>query len=228
MLNKIVGALNKRRDLAGWTVRHLINRGAQVYAVPKQTEAQRTVDLENYRISVLRQNSDADGNPTVGSGEATIVPGGDIETAIERAVLTAGLVSNPIHSLPAPTPIPEIALADANLQKDAAGVTKAIMERMQTSASRSRDVQLTAAECFGEVHTTHLVNSRGIDAEQEATQINIEFVLHSQRGDEERETFTEMRRRQVAGLNIEEEIEQRTRHTLDLFEAGPAPRGRVR
>lgn len=223
MLNKIVDALNKRSDLAGWTVRHLISRGAQVYAVPRQTEAQRAVDIEHYKVSVLRQNADADGNPTVGSGDATIVPGGNIETAIERAVLTAGLVANPVHSLPAPAPIPDVALADADLQRDASGVTKTIMERMQASASRNPEVQLTAGECFSEVHTTHLVNSRGIDAEQEATQINIEFVLHSQRGDEERETFTEMRRRQVADLNIEDEIERRTRHTLDLFEAGPAP-----
>lgn len=223
MLSKIVDALNKRGDLAGWTVRHLIGRGAQVYAVPRQTEAQRAVDVEHYKISVLRQNSDADGKPTIGSGDATILPGGDIERAIERAVLTAGLVSNPVHSLPAPAHMPDVSLADTELQKDASGVTKAVMERMQASASRNRDVQLTAAECFGEVHTTHLVNSRGIDAEQEATQINIEFVLHSQRSDEERETFTEMRRRQVADINIEEEMEQRANHTLDLFEAGPAP-----
>ena len=32
MLNKIVDALNGRSDLAGWTVRHLNNHGAQVYA----------------------------------------------------------------------------------------------------------------------------------------------------------------------------------------------------
>ncbi len=223
MLNKIMDALNKRSDLAGWTVRHLINRGAQVYAVPRQTEAQRAVDIEHYKISVLRQTSDADGNQAVGSGDATIVPGGDIESAIENAVLTAGLVANPVHNMPAPAPIPDVPLADVELQKDASAVTKAIMERIQASASRNPEVQLTAAECFGEVHTTHLVNSRGINAEQEATQINIEFVLHSQRGDDERETFTELRRRRIADLDIEDEIAQRTRHTLDLFEAGSAP-----
>ena len=36
MLNKIVDALNERSDLAGWTVRHLISRGTQVYAIPNK------------------------------------------------------------------------------------------------------------------------------------------------------------------------------------------------
>ena len=223
MLNKIIDALNKRSDLAGWTVRHLINRGAQVYAVPGQTEAQRTAEVEHYKINVLRQTSNADGNQAVGSGDATILPNGDIEQAIEKAVLTAGLVANPVHTLPAPALLPDVLLADIELQKDAPAVTKATMEEIQTSASRDHHIQLTAAECFGEIHTTHLVNSRGIDAEQEATQINIEFVLHSQRGDQEVETFTEMRRRRVADLNIEDEIDRRTRHTLDLFETASPP-----
>ena len=223
MLNKIVDALNKRSDLAGWTVCHLIRRGTQVYAVPDQTEAQRAVGIEQYQIDVLRRTSAADGKEAVGSGNATLLPGGDIESAIEKAELTAGLVANPVHTIPAPAPLPDVPLVDSDLHKNAAMVTKTVMERIQTSASRNPDVYLTAAECFGEIHTTHLVNSRGIDAEQESTQINIEFVLHSQRGDDHRESFAEMRRRRVADLHIEEEIEKRTRQTLDLFEAVPAP-----
>ncbi len=104
MLDKIVDALNKRSDLAGWTVRHLISRGTQVYAVPKQTEAQRAVGIEQYKIDVLRRTTGADGNEAVGSGNTTILPGGDIESAIENAVLTAGLVANPVHTIPCSSP----------------------------------------------------------------------------------------------------------------------------
>ena len=223
MLNKIIDALNKRSDFAGWTVRHVTSRGTQVYAVPDKTEAQRAVGIEQYQIDVLRRTSDPDGKEAVGSGNATLLPGGDIESAIENAELTAGLVANPVHTIPAPAPLPDVPLVDSDLQKDAATVTKTVMERIQESASRTPEVYLTAAECFGEIHTTHLVNSRGIDAEEESTEINIEFVLHSQRGDEHMETFTEMGRRRVADLYLEEEIEKRTRQTLDLFETVPAP-----
>jgi predicted Zn-dependent protease len=137
--------------------------------------------------------------------------------------LTAGLVANPVHTIPAPAPLPDVPLVDSELQRDPAAATKAVMERIQASASGNPDVYLTAAECFGEIHTTHLINSRGIDAEQESTQLDIEFVLHSQRGGDHRESFVEIRRRRVADLNIEEQVEQRTRQTLDQFEAGPSP-----
>lgn len=223
MLSKIVDALNKHSDLAGWTVRHLTSRGTQVYAVPNQTEAERAVGIEQYKIDVLRRTSGTDGKQAVGSGDATLLPSGDIQSAIEKAELMAGLVANPVHTIPAPAPFPDVLLVDRDLQKDPAAITNAVMERIQISSSKNPDVYLTAAECFGEIHTTHLINSRGIDAEQESTQINIEFVLHSQRGDEHMETFTEMRRRRVADLHIEEEVEQRTRQTLDQFEATHPP-----
>ena len=94
MLKKIVDALNKRSGLAGWTVRHLINQSAQVYAVPNQTEAQRQAGIEQYKVDVLRKTSGTDGNEAVGSGNATLLPGGDIESAIEKAVLTAEILCN--------------------------------------------------------------------------------------------------------------------------------------
>ena len=223
MLNKIMDALNQRSDLAGWTVRHLITQGTQIYAVPKQTESQRTAGIEQYKLEVLLPTSTAEGSEAVGSGNASLLPGGDIKAAIEKAILTASLVANPVHTIPAPAPLPDVPLVDVNLQKDAPAVTNAVMERMQASAARNPDVQLTAAECFGEIHTTHLINSRGINAEQEDTRINIEFVLHSQRGDRDVETFIEMRRRRVADLDIETEVEQRMRQTLDQFEASSPP-----
>lgn len=223
MLNKIIEALNGRSDLAGWTVRHLRNQGAQVYAVPEHIESQRLVNVEQYKIDVLRRITNPDGNETMGSGDATLLPDDDIQTAIEKAVLTAGLVSNPVYGLPAPASLPDVPLVDVNLQNDPSAVTRDMMEHIQAVASKKREVRLTAAECFGEIHTTHLVNSRGIDVEQETTQIDVEFVLHSQRGEEDVETFTEMGRRRVEDLDLESAVEKRARHTLDLFETVAPP-----
>jgi PmbA protein len=135
----------------------------------------------------------------------------------------AGLVANPVHSIPGPTAIPDVPLVDPELKHNTPAVTRTLMERMQAAASSNAEVQLTGAECFGEIHSTRLVNSRGIDAEQESTALYLEFVLHSQRSGQDRETFTDIRRRRVADLDIEREIERRTRHTLDQFEAGPPP-----
>ena len=62
MLNKIIDALNARKDIAAWTVRHITSHGAQVYAVPRNIESQRTVDSESYKIDVLCNTIGPDGD----------------------------------------------------------------------------------------------------------------------------------------------------------------------
>jgi predicted Zn-dependent protease len=221
MLNQIVEALKKRTDLAGWTVRHVQTREAQVYAVPQGIESQRNVDGERYLIDVLRNTTTSEGTPAVGSGDASLLPGDDIDHAIEKATLVAGLVANPVHGLPGPAPLPDVPLCDPDLQKNASRVMLDVMERIRAAAAKQTNVRLTAAECFGEIRNTHLVNSRGIDAEQESAQIDIEFVLHSGKGERESETFDEITRRRVSDLAVETAIEERARFTLDSLEAEP-------
>jgi PmbA protein len=219
MLNKIVDALNKRTDLAGWTVRHVQSREAQVYAVPKGIESQRKVDGERYLIDVLRSTTAADGSPAVGSGDAALLPGEDVEHAIDQAALVAGLVSNPVYGLPGPAEFPDVPLCDEKLRKNSMETMLGVMERIQAAAAQYPDVRLTAAECFGEIRHTHLVNSRGIDAEQESTSVEVEYVLHSRRGDVEMETFNEITRRRVVDLDVEASIQDRVQYTLDSFSA---------
>ena len=219
MLNQIVEALKKRNDLAGWTVRHVRTRGAQVYAVPRGIESQRVVDGERYLIDVLQNTSTADGTAAMGSGNASLLPGDDISHAIDQATLVAGLVANPVHGLPGRSIFPDVPLCDPDLQKESSGAMRDVMERMRAAVSMHPDVRLSAAECFGELRDTHLINSRGIDAEQESTQIDIEMVLHSHKGDRESETFDELTRRRVVDLELETAIEDRVQCTLDSLEA---------
>jgi len=223
MLTKIIEALEERNDLAGWTIRHVRSSGAQIYAIPQGIESRRAVDGERYLIDVLRNTSTADGSPAVGSGNASILPGGDIQGAIIQASLVAGLVANPIHGIPEPTTFPSVPLCDKELRKDASAAMLHVMERLRSAVARHPNVRLSAAECFGEVENIHLVNSRGVDAEQESTQMDIEFVLHSQKNGRESETFAEMSRRRVADLDVEAAIDARARHTLDSLEAESPP-----
>jgi PmbA protein len=218
-LNRIVDALQKRTDLAGWTVHHIQNRDAQVYLVPQGIESQRAVNGERYVIDVLRNTSTADGSPAMGSGNASLLPGDDIEHAIDQASLVAGLVSNPVYGLPEPSALPDVELCDGRLQDDATDVMREVMGSMQASAATYPQVRLTAAEAFGDIRHTHLVNSRGIDAEQEDTEVNVEFVLHARKGDRDSETFHAITRRRAADLDIETVMENQARYALDLLEA---------
>ena len=63
---------------------------------------------------------------------------------------------------------------------------------------------MTAAEFFAEEKSVRLRNSRGIDASQTGTSLEVEWVLLARQGEHEVETFVEMRRRRLADLHLEE------------------------
>ena len=223
MLDKIVTALKAHKDLAGWTVRHIDSQGAQLYAVAEQVEARRAVNEEKFKVEVLRRTKTAGGEAAMGSGEVTLLPGGDIADAIAQAALVAGLVANPVHELPGPSALPQPELVDAEIKADSLAILDSVIAQMRESAAKHKTVQLTSAECFAELESVHLVNSRGIDAEQEATEINIEFILQSRTKSSNSETHREMTRRRKTDLDLDAEIELRARYTRDLLEAGPPP-----
>ncbi|MEX1071693.1 MAG: metallopeptidase TldD-related protein [Anaerolineales bacterium] len=223
MLKKIVDALKARKDLAGWSLSHINSRGAQVYAVPKQVEARRGVDEEKFRVVVFRRTQTSDGSPAMGSGDVTLLPGGDIAAALDQAALVAGLVKNPLHTIPSKKALPEVDLADPEIRKDSLAILENVMSDLQKEAANEKDVQLTSAECFAEVESTHFLNSNGIEAEQEATDVHIEFVLQSRAGEKNSETHRELTRRRVSDLNLPAEVERRARYTRDLLNAEPPP-----
>lgn len=224
MLDKIIEALQARKDLAGWSVRHTLTREAQVYLIGKQTEAQRLAGDEKYRIEVFRQSAAEDGSPRLGSGGNTLIPGGDIQDAIDQAMLVAGLVANPLHTLPAPAGLPDVPLLDAGLNRDPLGALDGVMQGLLAAASGLEDVRLTSAEGFAEIDSIHHVNSRGVDAEQELSKLNLEFVLQAKRGEREVETFREWGCRRIPDLGLEAELTRNARFTHDLLEAGAPPK----
>jgi PmbA protein len=223
MLNKILDALKSHTELAGWTVREIRTSGAQLYLVPKATEANRNVDDEKYKVVVYSHGKAEDGSTTMGSGDVTVLPGGNIEAAIEQAALVAGLVSNPVYTLPMPAPVPEVELSDRELLKDTEGAMQALLEQIRHAGKATKGVRLTAAECFGDVIHTRLVNSCGIDVEQDETLVAMEFNLMAGRKGAEVESFEEMTRRRVQDFNVEAAIEESARRTADLLSAGAAP-----
>jgi PmbA protein len=224
MLDSILTTLHKRRELQAWSVRHVVQHGAQLYAVPQQVEARREVEREQFVIEVLCDTS-ADGAATCGTASITILPGDDVDRAIDEAALMAGLVRNPMHSIPAPAEMPEVPLADAALltAPDRARTLDRMHEQLQQAAARHPHVRLTAAEFFGDELTTHLLNSRGLDATQTETSVAAEWVLINQSDGQATEAFTEMSRRRAPDFDIEAEVAQRAQSTVDLLGAVPAP-----
>jgi predicted Zn-dependent protease len=222
MLERIVEALRARADLQDWSAREIRSREVQLYAVPDAVEARRASASQRYVIQVLR-NTGPDGAARCGGGSATLLPGDDIGAAIDAAALTAGLIQNPPYGLPAPGRLPDVPLADPLLQADAGATLDAVLERLRAAVANHPAVLLTAAELFAEEQTIRICNSRGIDASQIGTTIDMEWVLLCRDGDHAAESFVELRRRRVADIDIEAEVALRATQSADLLRATAPP-----
>src|SRR4051794_13933402 len=159
MLGRVVAGLRGRADIQGWSARMVRSRAVQLYAVPNAVEARRAMSSERYVIQVLRQTGTPDA-ARCGGGNATLLPGDDIDAAIDAAALMAGLVQNQPYTLPVPSDLPDLPLADPQLQDTAEATLDLLLARLR--AAVQPQALLTAAELYAEEQTTHLLNSRGI------------------------------------------------------------------
>jgi predicted Zn-dependent protease len=223
MLDSILAVLHQCHDLQAWSVRHLVEHGAQLYTSAQQVEARREVAREYFVIEVLRDTSRAD-STTCGTASITLLPGAAIDRAIDEAALMAGLVHNPPHSIPAQAEMPSVPLADAELltASDRSRTLDRLYTRLQQAVAQYPRVRLTASEFFADETTTHLINSRGLDATQTATAVAAEWVLINRSDGQETEAFSEMTRRRASDIDIEGEVAQRAQSTIDLLQAAPA------
>jgi predicted Zn-dependent protease len=222
MLERIVAALRARADIQGWSARQVRSRAVQLYAVPEAVEARRATSSERYVIQVLRHTGTL-GAAACGSGNATLLPGDNIDAAINSAALMAGLVQNQPYALPAPSRLPDLPLADPRLQADAEVTLDALLAQLRAAAAAHPHVRLTAAELYAEEQTIHLLNSRGIDATQTATTIDMEWVLLCRDGERATESFVERRRRRVDDIDIAAEVATGAGQAADLLHAVAPP-----
>jgi predicted Zn-dependent protease len=223
MLEKIKKTLDRSPDVKAWIIRHEEVSGAQQYDLKDRTEAVRETSSEIYNIDVLCDSKDSEGNPSSGLGTVSILPGGEIEQALEKAIITAKLVHNQPYDFAEPAPVPELDLVDQQYLKDPASGLQQVLTSLKDTTAKYPHVRMTTAECFGQEKSTHLVSSKGMDARQRSTEIYLQWVYIGGSGDEEVETYVEMYRRQIADLKLEEEAALRAQYTSDLLAAGPAP-----
>lgn len=223
MLDTIVQALQARSDLKGWSIQQINKRGVQQYEMPAVTEALREASGEQYKVMVLRETPDAEGNPSCGEGVVTLLPGEDPIPALDKAALIAGMVHNPPYSLPTKHPVPAVELTDPALKADAGKELAAALQELQDTSAAFPHVRLTAAECFADEQSVHFVNSNGMEAEQAGTLVHLEWVFIAGEDGEEVETFVELERRRFADLDLKHEVSRRAQYTTDLLKADPAP-----
>jgi predicted Zn-dependent protease len=223
MLGKIQKALIDNAAIKSWIIRHETTHGFQQYELKTSTESQREITFELYTVDVLCDSKNGEGKPGSGLGTVSILPGADINSTLDKAVLTAQLVHNEPYDFAAPGSISDIELADNEYLNDPSGNIQGVLKTLKETTAAFPHVRLTAAECFGQEKTIHLVSSKGIDATQKVTQVYLQWVYIGGTGEDEVETFAEVYRRRIADLNLEEEAALRAQYTSDLLEAEGPP-----
>lgn len=214
MLEKIKQALETNTEIKSWNISHEITNGSQLYDIGKTREAIRQVSTERYKVDVLCDSLNMEGEPSSGVGTVTLLPGGEIQDAIEQAVLTAKLVHNQPFDFPDPGVMPKVELADPEFLKDPKGALDKTISTIMEISSLIPGVRISAAECFGQERQTHLVSSKGIDANQNNTEIYIQWVVIAGTGEDEVESFAEIYSRRLADLNLEDEVKKEGRNIL--------------
>ena len=94
MLGKIQKALSDNPAIKAWIIRHETTHGFQQYELKTSTESQREVNSELFTVDVLCDSENSEAKPGSGLGTVSLLPGADINSALEKAVLTAQLVHN--------------------------------------------------------------------------------------------------------------------------------------
>lgn len=85
-----------------------------------------------------------------------------------------------------------------------------------------------SAECVAQEETVQLHNSRGMEATQRSTSVDVERVLLARSGEQEVESFMELTRRQVADLQLDDEVKRQAQYAVDLLSATAPPSYRDR
>lgn len=227
MMDKIAEALNKQGGLSAWQVRRVVNRSNQLYLISHDTESKRTVETERYAITVFVEG-EKEGRRVMGESECLYVPGEDLGAKIGQAAAMAPLVANEPFMLP-----------DAGQRYETPEtVDREIMERPDTVIERIRDeifsavdgekgVCLSAAEIYASYKDISIVNSLGLRADRQETEIYTEFVLLAgKKGCDEVEAGTARRARFYDTFQIGSVIKEYAGFALDSLNAKLPPTGR--
>ena len=219
MFEKIRKAISRHDNIQDWNIRRVKSREFQQYDLRETTEAYRTTVDEKYLVEVLRENRSSSGERTVGLGSAPLLTEAEIEEVVQQAYQTAGLVNNPPYQFPLPEEPPEVPLVDQVLLDNPKLALEELIDELKVKTGEHPEVRLSAAEGFGTVVETRLISSRGIDVEQTATNIYLQWVFMSGEGEQEVESFVELSRRRLEDLDLAREIDRRAGFTQDLREA---------
>lgn len=225
-IDTIAAALNQG-GLSAWQIRRIKSRSNQLYLIGHDTESKRTVDTERYVITVFVER-EVDGRKVLGESEFLFIPGENLDSKINQATSMAALVANEPFALPeaglhyeAPETV------DREIIDQPGKVIDRIKDDIFTAVDAEKRLCLSAAEIYANFQEIALLNSQGLRAKREETDLYTEFVLMAGRdGCDEVEAGTAKRARFYSNLQIGELLKEYAGYAFDSLNAKLPPTGR--
>lgn len=228
-MKTLISVLKKATGLRGWQVSALAKDSTEVYFVGPELETIRCNRVNNYTLRI--QTPVAIGDQLVNSalmGESTgrfQGKPGSLELLVEDTARRARLVRNPAYNFPTPYNAKSAEqLTDPVLSAmtvdDIIGYAKKIQEFRSRHLAR---YALNSLELFVELFEYRIRNHFGLDVTADSTRLICDYVLTSP--DNRHEIMGIKKRRALADLNLEEQLEEDAAVLSDLEAAALPPTG---
>jgi PmbA protein len=225
---KAIDLVQNHPQVQDWSVREVDLAAHELFLVRDKQESQRAVETRRATVEIHRDLTDAEGQPKRGSSHFTLLSDDSDSGAqqkLEKAVFAAGLALNPPYVLPAPSSYPDLDIRDTALATAPQDALEDLGARFVAQLAREHQVEPSSAEFFAHEITTHLINSRGLEAHKQETRLFVEMVVLSCDGAQESEFFDDLEGRALQDLDLEEEVARCARSARDSLHAGaPATR----
>ncbi len=201
-----------------WEIRRLRKKSFQRYLIFKEQESQRVVENEKFLVT-LYKNYEQGGRMVLGESTLALSEGDDLREKLAAAWEMAGLVANPVFSLPerglAYRPVETV---DPKVKEHPLFYLDQIRDDLvKTPLDR---VRLSSAEIFLELKEFEIINSLGLEQAQAETEILVEFVLLAEKGAGfGGESWGWKQGRNYADMRLGDELQKYARFALESQEA---------
>jgi len=222
MLERIIRQLESHSSVHDWQVELNHKRGHQLFLVGERVETERTVETVRAEVRIFNDHAAPGGQTVRGEASFVLLPqDGDsaIAQKLQDAVFMAGLVGNPLFSLPGPADYPQVEVLDQRLAQEPRVVLDELSEQLIASVSREPQVRLSSSECFLDVGDSQFRNSRGIEAAVQSSRAMFDFVLISNDGKNESEMHIAQERRRAADFDVPALVQRKAAQARDALRA---------
>ncbi|MDP2992980.1 MAG: metallopeptidase TldD-related protein, partial [Deltaproteobacteria bacterium] len=223
LLSEIADYLSSVKELTAWEVTQLKRRESQLYTIFQDVENIREVTSEEFQVRIYLTY---ERNAQSFMGESSFVLTGDdlLRPKIKSALEMARLIANQPFSLPEPgSAYPAVKTFDAKVASDPAYFLEQIHGELITFSYPG--IELSSSEIFMAESTYTLLNSTGLRASREETEIMLDFVFLAKNKDKEGEIECLKRCRLYDDLNLAPTLNQYAAYARDMLTAELPPTG---